>query len=58
MRFVEAAQCMIFEAKDYFKSGVDWRALCIWTVVIVVFCLLFHVGTHILPSRIAAMILR
>jgi len=39
-------------------NGVDWRALFIWTVFIIAFCLIFQLCTHVLPSRIAAMIMR
>jgi len=41
-----------------FTCGANWRAVLIWTVVIVAFCLLFDFGTHTLPSRIAAVVLR
>ncbi len=47
-----------FRGQRLFTSGADWRALLIWTVVIVAFCLLFQLCTHVLPSRIAAVILR
>ena len=46
-----------FRGQRLFAGSVDWRALIIWTVVIVAFCLLFRLGTHTLPSRIAAVIL-
>ena len=46
-----------FQGESVSTSGVNWRALLIWTAVIVAFCLLFQLGTHSLPSRIAAVIL-
>ena len=51
-------QVQDYRGQRLFISGIDWRALLIWTVIIVSFCLLFELGTHILPSRIAAMIMR
>jgi hypothetical protein len=39
-------------------DGIDWHALFIWSVLIVAFCFIFQLCTHILPSRIAAMIMR
>ena len=47
-----------FRGQRLFVSSIDWRVLLIWTVVIVAFCLLFRLGTHTLPSQIAAVILR
>src|SRR5579863_231562 len=47
-----------FRGQRLFAGIVDWRSLLIWTLVIVAFCLLFRFGTHTLPSRIAAVILR
>jgi hypothetical protein len=58
VRFLEAATVQDFRGQRLFASSVHSRALLIWTVVIVAFCLLFHLGNHTLPSRIAAVILR
>jgi hypothetical protein len=38
-------------------NGIDWRAMLLWAVIIVSFCALFQLCTHVLPDRIATIIL-
>ena len=58
VRFFGGRTVEDFRGQRLFASSVNWRALLIWMVIIVSFCLLFQLCTHALPSRIAAVILR
>jgi hypothetical protein len=47
-----------YQGRKSSANCIDWRALLVWTVIVVSFCVLFQLGTHALPHRIATLIVR